>query len=80
MNTISTIVAATSLYLAAGLVPAAFADNCSSIAAAEASRRGAQVLSVRALSEGGRTVCEIKLRVPGSGGQPPRVEEIRASG
>lgn len=56
------------------------ADNCAQIAQSLASSRGAQVLQVRALNQGGQTVCEVTLRTPGQGGQPPRVETVRVNG
>ena len=65
--------------LAASVTPAN-ANMCSQIAANEAASRGAVVLSVRATRQGGGVVCEIKLRIPGKAGQPPRVETVRRNG
>jgi hypothetical protein len=48
------------------------ADNCAQAAASVAAQYGAEILAVRA--DGG--MCVIKLRIPGSGGQPPRVETV----
>lgn len=58
------------------LTGSALANNCAAAARSLAASYGAQVLSVKA--EGG--VCVITLRIPGQGGQPPRVETHRVSG
>jgi hypothetical protein len=58
----------------------AHANNCAQAASQLAARHGGQVLSVRSQSQGGATVCVIKLRVPGQDGKPPRVEEFRVRG
>ncbi len=52
------------------------ADNCAQIANQVAGQYGAEVLAVRA--DGGS--CIIKLRIPGQGGQPPRVETVTVPG
>jgi len=52
------------------------ADNCSQIAFDLAAQYGAEVISVKA--EGG--MCSIKLRIPGQGGQPPRIETVTVPG
>jgi hypothetical protein len=66
--------------LVAGPMPAAGAGDCSQVAQQEASRTGATVLAAQAVNQNGQTVCVIKLRIPGSGGRPPRVETVRRSG
>jgi hypothetical protein len=70
--------AATALFVflsLAGATPA-FAD-CYQIADQVAAQYGgAEVLSVK--EAGGN--CVIKLRIPGQGGQPPRVETISVPG
>lgn len=64
------------------LAPAgqACADSCAQTAQSMAASRGAQVIKVTKVNEGGRTVCVITLRVPSQGGQPPRVETVRVNG
>jgi hypothetical protein len=62
------------LFLASGMP--AQADNCSAVADQYAAQYGAEVLSVK--EQGGN--CVIKLRIPGQGGQPPRVETISVPG
>jgi hypothetical protein len=54
----------------------ALAANCSAVAEQAASQYGAEILSVK--EKGGN--CVIKLRIPGQGGQPPRVETISVPG
>ncbi len=68
------------LIAAAFLLPEmpAYGANCAQIANREARQRSADVLNVREQDRGGRTICVIRLRVPGNGGNPPRVETIRA--
>ena len=61
--------------IAAAPVPAQ-ADNCAQQAQRVAAQMGAQVLSAKA--EGGS--CVVTLRVPGKGGQPPRVETMVLGG
>jgi hypothetical protein len=63
------------LFLAAGAP--ALAANCSEIAEQlSAQYGGAEIVSARE-KEGG---CEVKLRIPGQGGQPPRVEKFNIPG
>lgn len=70
-----------SLVLSLFAVPGeASADSCAQIAQSLASSRGAQVLQVRAVNQGGQVICEVTLRTPGQGGQPPRVETVRVNG
>ncbi len=78
MKTAATLLSICMLYLA----PAgqACADNCSQAARAAASQRGAQVLQVKSVQQGGRTICVITLRVPGANGKPPRVATVRVGG
>jgi hypothetical protein len=52
------------------------ADNCAQIAQDLAAQKGAEVLAARA--DGGS--CVVKLRIPGQGGQPPRVETFTVPG
>jgi hypothetical protein len=52
------------------------ADNCAQIAQDLAAQYGAEVLAARA--DGGS--CVVKLRIPGQGGQPPRVETFTVPG
>lgn len=60
------------LALIAAAPQSAPADSCAETAQRAAAERGAQVLSAR--TEGG--ACVVTLRIPGSGGQPPRVETL----
>jgi hypothetical protein len=62
------------LFLAAGTP--ALAANCAAVAEQAAAQNGAEILSVK--EKGGN--CVIKLRIPGQGGQPPRVETISVPG
>jgi hypothetical protein len=62
------------LFALAGAAPA-MAD-CYQLADQYAAQYGAEVLSVK--EKGGN--CVIKLRIPGQGGQPPRVETISVPG
>jgi hypothetical protein len=57
----------------------ALADCQRAAASAEAST-GGQVIAVREIDVGGVTYCEIKVRIPGAAGQPPRVETVRVPG
>lgn len=52
------------------------ADNCTGIAQNLAAQYGAQV--IKAVSRDGQ--CVVTLRIPGQGGQPPRVETKTVSG
>ncbi len=52
------------------------ADNCAQIAQDLAAQYGAEVLAARADSGS----CVVKLRIPGQGGQPPRVETFTVPG
>jgi hypothetical protein len=52
------------------------ADNCPQVAQDLAAQYGAEVLAARA--EGGS--CVVKLRIPGQGGQPPRIETFTVPG
>ena len=52
------------------------ADNCAELAQQKAAELGAQVLAAR--NEGGN--CVVTLRIPGSGGEPPRVDTIVIGG
>ena len=61
--------------LIAATMPAGAAD-CASAASREAASRNAQVLKVE--SQNGQ--CVITMRVPGAGGQPPRVETVVVNG
>jgi Skp family chaperone for outer membrane proteins len=67
------------LALLAGFSPAA-ANGCADAASRLAAQNGGQILSVRAVQQGGATICAIKLRIPGQSGRPPRVEEFRVRG
>ncbi len=62
------------LFLAAGT--SALAANCSAVAEQAAAQYGAEIVSVK--EKGG--TCIIKLRVPGQGGQPPRVIPLELPG
>jgi len=61
------------------LAPPALAD-CQQAAYSVAASYGGDVIKVRTLQQGGATVCEIKIRIPGAAGQPPRVETVRVPG
>jgi hypothetical protein len=50
--------------------------DCYQVADQVAAQYGAEVISVRE----GKGTCIIKLRMPGQGGQPPRVETIEVPG
>lgn len=78
MKTAALLLSICLLYLA----PAgeACADNCAQAARSLAAAQGAEVINVRSVQEGGRTVCVVTLRVPGAGGQPPRVATVRIAG
>ena len=67
--------AALALFLAMFAATPAWAD-CYQVADQAAAQYGAEVISVR--EKGGN--CIIKLRIPGQGGQPPRVETISVPG
>lgn len=58
----------------------ALAAGCGAVAQEAASQRGAEVIKVVADKKNGRTICKITLRIPGSNGQPPRVETVEMDG
>ena len=68
MKTLAPILIAFLAFVAAP--PLVRADNCSGIAQDLAVQYGAQV--IKAVSRDGK--CVVTLRIPGQGGQPPRVE------
>ena len=78
MKTAALLLSICLLYLA----PAgeACADNCAQAARSLAATQGAEVIDVRSVQEGGRIVCVVRLRVPGTGGQPPRLATVRVPG
>lgn len=49
----------------AGTVPVLAAGDCSAAAARVVAQTGGQLLSVRPVSQGGRTVCNVTVLVPG---------------
>ena len=65
-----------SLMIFLASTPVVQADNCARLAEQKAAELGAQVLAAR--SEGGN--CVVTLRIPGKGGEPPRVDTIVIGG
>ncbi|KGF68215.1 hypothetical protein LL06_17755 [Hoeflea sp. BAL378] len=53
------------------------AADCSGAAAQVVGQTGGQLLSASATSEGGQTVCEITVLVPGSGNERPKKVTVR---
>ena len=53
------------------------AADCSGAASQVVGQTGGQLLSASAKSDGGQTVCEITVLVPGSGNERPKKVTIR---
>ena len=53
------------------------AADCSGAAAQVVGQTGGQLLSASAQSNGGQTVCEITVLVPGSGNERPKKVTVR---
>lgn len=69
------------ILLAVGVIALpAHANNCASAARSVAASQNAEVLSVKAQQTASGTVCVVTLRIPGRGGNPPRVETVRVNG
>jgi hypothetical protein len=81
MRRFPAIPAFSALFLAACLngaaAPQAHAADCNAVARQAERETGGQAIRVNEKREAGGVVCIIKMNVPGSGGQRPRVRTLR---
>ncbi|PWW02226.1 hypothetical protein DFR52_102894 [Hoeflea marina] len=54
----------------------ALAGDCSGAASQVAAQTGGQVLSVSAKSQGGGTVCQVTVLIPGNGNERPKKKTV----
>ncbi len=69
--------------LMAIFVPAAVparAVDCNSVAQAVAAQYGGDAIWASPVQQGNTTVCEVKVKIPGKQGQPPRIRTVRVPG